>query len=74
MSVAGTVYEAFRRTAERYPDNEFLSVLPQTAARYGVEPRSYSYVDAVLEVAELERRYRAAGVDPVAQALACDKS
>ena len=62
MSVQGTVYEAFRRTAARYADHEFLSVLPQTAARYGVEARSYSYIDAVLEVAELERRYRTAGV------------
>lgn len=61
-SVGGTVYEAFRRSAERYPDNEFLSVLAQTAAKYSIEARSYSYGDAVLEVAELERRYRAAGV------------
>ncbi len=62
MSVRGTVYEAFRRTAERYPDHDFLSILPQTAARYSIEAATYSYMDAVLEVAELERRYRAAGV------------
>jgi acyl-CoA synthetase (AMP-forming)/AMP-acid ligase II len=62
MSVRGTVYEAFRRTAGQYPDHDFLSILPQTAARYSIEASSYSYVDAVLEVAELERRYRAAGV------------
>ena len=60
--VEGTVYEAFRRSAQRYPDNEFLSVLAQTAAKYSIEARSYTYADAVLEVAELERRYRAAGV------------
>lgn len=58
----GTVYEAFRRSAERYPDNEFLCVLAQTAAKYSIEARSYSYADAELEVAALERRYRAAGV------------
>jgi acyl-CoA synthetase (AMP-forming)/AMP-acid ligase II len=62
MVVEGTVYEAFRRTAARYPDNEFLCVLAQTAARYSIEARSYTYTDAVLEVAELERRYRAAGL------------
>jgi acyl-CoA synthetase (AMP-forming)/AMP-acid ligase II len=62
MSVRGTVYEAFRRTAEQYPDHDFLDILPRTAARYAIEPRTYTYVDAVLEVAELERRYRAAGV------------
>jgi acyl-CoA synthetase (AMP-forming)/AMP-acid ligase II len=61
-SVGSTVYEAFRRSAGRYPDNELLSVLAQTAAKYSIEARSYSYADAVLEVAELERRYRAAGV------------
>lgn len=61
-SVGGTVYEAFRRSAERYPDNELLSVLAQTAAKYSIEARSYSYADALLEVAEVERRYRDAGV------------
>jgi acyl-CoA synthetase (AMP-forming)/AMP-acid ligase II len=61
-SLQGTVYEAFRRTAERYPDSDFLSVLPQTASAYSIEARSYSYADTVLEVAGLERRYRAGGV------------
>lgn len=61
-TVRGTVYEAFRRSAERHPDSEFLSVLAQTAAKYSIEARSYSYADAVFEVAELESRYRAAGV------------
>jgi len=60
--IDGTVYAAFRRTAERYPDNDFLCVLAQTAAKYSIEARSYTYADAVLEVAELERRYRAAGL------------
>jgi acyl-CoA synthetase (AMP-forming)/AMP-acid ligase II len=58
----GTVYEAFRRTAERYPDNDFLCVLAQTAAKYSMEARSYTYTDAVHEVAQLERRYRSAGL------------
>jgi acyl-CoA synthetase (AMP-forming)/AMP-acid ligase II len=60
--VKGTVYEAFRTTAHRYPENEFLCMLPQTAARYGIGARSYSYADAVREVETLERKYRAAGV------------
>jgi acyl-CoA synthetase (AMP-forming)/AMP-acid ligase II len=60
--IDGTVYAAFRRTAERYPDNDFLCVLAQTAAKYSIEARSYTYTDAMLEVAELERRYRAAGL------------
>lgn len=61
-SVGSTVYEAFRRSAGLYPDNEFLCVLAQTAAKYSIEARSYSYTQAMLEVAELERRYRAASV------------
>jgi acyl-CoA synthetase (AMP-forming)/AMP-acid ligase II len=60
--IQGTVYEAFRSTAQRYPENEFLCVLPQTAARYGIGARSYSYAEAVREVEILERKYRAVGV------------
>lgn len=63
-AVQHTVYEAFRATARRYPENEFLCVLPQTAARYGIGARSYSYADAAREVETFERRYRAAGVGP----------
>jgi acyl-CoA synthetase (AMP-forming)/AMP-acid ligase II len=63
-AVKGTVYEAFRMTALRYPENDFLCILPQTAARYGIGARSYSYADAAPEVETLERKYRAAGVGP----------
>ncbi len=63
MSAArGTVYEAFRATADRYPENEFLCILPQTAARYAIGAHSYSYADTAREVETLERKYRAAGV------------
>ncbi|HVW67607.1 MAG TPA: AMP-binding protein [Steroidobacteraceae bacterium] len=60
--VQGTVYEAFRDTARRYPANDFLCILPHTAAQYLIEARTYSYADAAREVAELERIYRSAGV------------
>jgi acyl-CoA synthetase (AMP-forming)/AMP-acid ligase II len=60
--VQGTVYEAFRRTAERYPDSDFLCILPTTAARYDIEARTFSYSDAVREVEALERLYRGAGI------------
>jgi acyl-CoA synthetase (AMP-forming)/AMP-acid ligase II len=61
-AVQETVYAAFRTTALRYPENEFLCIVPQTAARYGIGARSYSYADAAREVETFERRYRAAGV------------
>src|ERR1700738_3141916 len=61
-AIQGTVYEAFRRSASRYPECDFLCVLPQTAAKYSIDARSYSYADAVREVEWLERRYRAGGL------------
>jgi acyl-CoA synthetase (AMP-forming)/AMP-acid ligase II len=63
-AIQGTVYEAFRRSAIRYPERDFLCVLPQTAAKYSIDARSYSYADAVREVEWLEGRYRAAGLGP----------
>jgi acyl-CoA synthetase (AMP-forming)/AMP-acid ligase II len=58
----GTVYQAFRATASRYPGNDFLCVLAETAAKYSIESRTYTYADALREVADREREYRAAGV------------
>jgi acyl-CoA synthetase (AMP-forming)/AMP-acid ligase II len=58
----GTVYEAFRATASRYPANDFLCVLSGTAKQYSIEPRTYTYAEALREVADLERLYRAAGL------------
>src|SRR5579883_559523 len=59
--VSGTVYEAFRRTAARYPGHDFLCLLPQTAARYGMEPHVWSYDEAACEIERLRARYAAAG-------------
>ena len=61
--MSATVYEAFRATASRYPANDFLCILPETAAKYGIEPRTYTYADAAREVADLEGVYRGAGVE-----------
>ena len=59
--VSGTVQQAFERSVERYPEHDFLCVLPQTAARYGIEPRTWSYAQAAREVEHLMQLYRAAG-------------
>jgi acyl-CoA synthetase (AMP-forming)/AMP-acid ligase II len=59
--VSGTVYQAFRRTAARYAEHDFLCVLPQTAARYEIEPRTWSYAQAGHEIERLKARYAAAG-------------
>jgi acyl-CoA synthetase (AMP-forming)/AMP-acid ligase II len=60
--VQGTVYEAFRSTASRYPNNDFLTVLPQAAKAYGIDARTYSYADAEREVAQLDGKYRVMGL------------
>jgi acyl-CoA synthetase (AMP-forming)/AMP-acid ligase II len=60
--VQGTVYEAFRHSVGRYPQNDFLCILPHTAAKYSIAARSCSYAEAAREVEALERRYRSAGV------------
>lgn len=59
--VSGTVYEAFRRTANEHADREFLCVLPRTAAAYGIEPGAWTYRQAAGEVEVLLRTYRERG-------------
>jgi acyl-CoA synthetase (AMP-forming)/AMP-acid ligase II len=61
MLVQGTVTQAFRRSVETYPAGEFLCILPETAAHYGIEARAYSYAQAWAEVEALLERYRACG-------------
>src|SRR6266702_6070528 len=61
-SVKGTVFEAFSRSVERYPDHDFLCVLPETARYYGIEARTYSYDQAARKLAGLADLYRRAGL------------
>jgi acyl-CoA synthetase (AMP-forming)/AMP-acid ligase II len=60
--VTGTVYEAFHRSAARYPEHDFLCVIPETAARYGIEAQTFSFERASREVTDLAERYRRAGL------------
>lgn len=60
--VRGTVYEAFSRTAADHPEADFLCIVPDTAARYGIEARTWSYAEAASEVESLRRKYSEAGV------------
>jgi acyl-CoA synthetase (AMP-forming)/AMP-acid ligase II len=59
--LSGTVYEAFRRTANEHSDREFLCLLPRTAAAYGIEPGTWTYRRAASEVEVLLRTYRESG-------------
>ncbi|MGH8210250.1 MAG: AMP-binding protein [Steroidobacteraceae bacterium] len=40
---------------------DFICLLPQTAARYAIEPRTYSYAQTAQAVEALRNRYRSAG-------------
>lgn len=56
-----TVFTAFRATAERWPDNPFLHILPETAGYYGIEPGTIPYGEALAVVERLAGAYREAG-------------
>jgi acyl-CoA synthetase (AMP-forming)/AMP-acid ligase II len=60
----GTVAQAFVASASRYPDNDFLSVPPESAAAFGIEPRTWTYRDAAAAVQSLQRSYAAAAYGP----------
>ncbi|MGE0802854.1 MAG: AMP-binding protein [Lautropia sp.] len=58
---AATVYRALQRSAARYPERPFLTILPAVAARYGIAPATLSYRDTLAAVDALAARWRAAG-------------
>jgi acyl-CoA synthetase (AMP-forming)/AMP-acid ligase II len=61
---SGTIATAFAACASQYAAREFLSLLPEPASAYGIEPRSWSYRDAAAEVQRLQRAYKAAAFGP----------
>lgn len=56
-----TVAAAFSRIAARYPDSDWLQVLPETAGIYGIESRCWQYGEAAERVERLRRAYAQAG-------------
>jgi acyl-CoA synthetase (AMP-forming)/AMP-acid ligase II len=56
-----TVHHAFRRIARAHPDATFLSILPEVADRYGIEPIELSYGRALDAVEAIAARIQAAG-------------
>ena len=56
-----TVFTAFRATAERWPDNPFLHILPETAGYYGIAPGIIPYGEALAVAERLAGAYREAG-------------
>ncbi|MEO4001439.1 AMP-binding protein [Mesorhizobium sp. CAU 1732] len=56
-----TVYGAVKSASERFGARDFLNVLPETAAVYGIEPRAWTYAQAFAEIERLRLAYEAAG-------------
>lgn len=60
-AAADTVAAAFAATAARYPEHDFLEVLPGVAAALDVAARGWTYREAAAEVGRLRAAYAAAG-------------
>jgi acyl-CoA synthetase (AMP-forming)/AMP-acid ligase II len=58
---ATTVFETFTRSAETYANRPWLSVTPETAAAYGMEPGDITYAQALDSVLTLRTQYTEAG-------------
>ncbi len=56
-----TIFSRFATTAGAYPDHDFLYVLPETAAVYGIDPGAISYAAMLDRVRARQEQLRAAG-------------
>ena len=60
----GTVYEAFRASAQAAPDAPLLRIVADAARRYGIESGTLTYGAALREVERLASAYRTADLGP----------
>jgi acyl-CoA synthetase (AMP-forming)/AMP-acid ligase II len=60
--VRATVYQAFGETARSNARRDFLCTVPDTAARYGIEARTWTYAQSAAEVGRLRDLYADAGI------------
>ena len=59
-----TVFEVFSRTAKTHAGRPWLSVTPETATAYGIEPGDITYAEALDTVLHIRTRYTEAGYGP----------
>jgi len=59
--MSSTVYQRFTQTAEQWPDQPFLCVLPETAKIYNIDSGELSYRAAQEKIENLAAQYRQAG-------------
>ena len=60
----GTVYEAFRASAQAAPEAPLLRIVADAARRYGIAPGTLSYGAALREAERLATIYRTANLGP----------
>ncbi|TGV06216.1 ATP-dependent acyl-CoA ligase [Alcaligenaceae bacterium 429] len=56
-----TIYSVFQSTAKQWPNNDFITVLPETAEIYGIDAGSLSYTEALHRIDQLAEQYQQAG-------------
>ncbi len=59
-----SVYDAFKTTANRYPDKPFVQVLPETAEKYRTRAGSHTYAQVLAQVDAQRQAYSLAGYGP----------
>ncbi len=59
--MSSTVYQAFSATAQQWPDNPFLHIVPETAGIYGVPAGELHYRHALDAIDALKLAYEKAG-------------
>lgn len=61
MTKEPSIYTAFQETADQWPNNDFLMVLPETADIYGIDAGTISYSAAQTEIDRLADLYAQSG-------------
>jgi len=56
-----TVYQAFTQTTQKWPDNPFLHIVPETAEIYSIASGELAYQDALAAIDTLKSTYEKAG-------------
>jgi acyl-coenzyme A synthetase/AMP-(fatty) acid ligase len=59
--LASTVYQAYSLAAQRWPQHAFLSILPETAEIYGIDPGEWRYAELAHQIERLRAAYASAG-------------
>ena len=57
-----SVHQQFQRSAQRWPQADFLQILPEVAQHYGIAPCSLTYSQALQSVDALAGAYRGEGL------------